>query len=550
MKKWMGLLLTAVLCVACVAAGVCEPLFVDNKETDKVYPERLNLRAEPSRGGAIIGLYYTGAEVEVLGFEKDYVKVSIGGVTGYMASDYLITEEEAVRRYGENSGFGACRAAMVDLGGLWVESVSVLEKKDVQSAALAQLTNGMEVELVGILDDDWAYIRAQDGETAVQGYVPLNVLVDVAVYDAMIIAGSSADTRTILYSAPNDRGEELISLKNGAACFAAFGRKEGNWVKVRVGGMTGWIRYTQADNLHPLDANATRSTVPYYPLVMQTKKQAPLYSKAGDMDAPYMTLERDVQVEVLAEEEQYVYVRTLVDGVGTYQNGDYGYIAIEELTLAEVTGSMGVAQADDGDLPVLILDKPESDAQRIGALIAGAQVRISDFTQSDYVQIALGDITGYVPKSQIRALGDGGAKASDRIPQRATLLEDASLLNIPGGEAAYQVGKGSRVYMLAVCGQYAYVQADTEFGFGNGEVKMGFIQLDKLNAPASTTHLVAHVNKDKINMRKIGSMEGEILAKARLGEVLRVADYGQGWTCVVTPAGKRGYVKTMYLEFE
>ena len=37
---------------------------------------------------------------------------------------------------------------------------------------------------------------------------------------------------------------------------------------------------------------------------------------------------------------------------------------------------------------------------------------------------------------------------------------------------------------------------------------------------------------------------------ARLGERLRVADYGVDWTCVVTPDGKRGYMMTSYLEFE
>ena len=104
--------------------------------------------------------------------------------------------------------------------------------------------------------------------------------------------------------------------------------------------------------------------------------------------------------------------------------------------------------------------------------------------------------------------------------------------------------------MLAVLGEYAFVQADAKPGIESGEPQMGFAALSKLNAPASTTHLTAYVTKDKINMRESGSKTAEIVGRARLGERLRVADYGQEWTGVVTPEGKRGYVMTQYLTFE
>jgi len=78
----------------------------------------------------------------------------------------------------------------------------------------------------------------------------------------------------------------------------------------------------------------------------------------------------------------------------------------------------------------------------------------------------------------------------------------------------------------------------------------GFIELDALNAPASTTHLTAVVTTDKVNMRQEGSASAGIVAKARLEERLLVADYGIEWTCVVKPDGKRGYLMTKYLDFE
>lgn len=552
MKKWLTMLAVVTLMLAIACAGLGETLYVDNRETDKIYPERLNLRAEPSKNGAILGLYYTGAQVNAQGEEGDYTKVSVGGVEGYMASEYLITAEEAVARYGNGSGFGDCRAAQVDLCGLWENEINVVEEPDKESRLLLTLHHGDAVRLVGIYGEQWAYVAAEaDGETLL-GYMPLESLIDTLGCRVMIVASGKADSRTILYNAPNTKAQELMSLKNGTPCLALFGRKEGNWIKVRVGGVTGWIKYTQADNLAPLSEGQARSTVPYYPLAMQTRTDALLYSAQGDKDSAYMTLGAEMKVEVLAECGDDVYVRTMDGGAGAYDCGDYGYMALSDLTLAQSEGGAGIAQADDSDLPVVILAEADAEAAMLGAMIPGAQARIVDFTQTDFVKIALGDVTGYVLKTQIRALGEGGETASDRIPQRAALLEDCALRAgmDKGAEETAQVNAGERVYMLAVCGEWAYVKAGDTADLGEKDERIGFVPLSSLNAPASTTHLTAHVTEDKINMRDRASKEGNIIGRARLGERLRVADYGVDWTCVVTPDGKRGYMMTSYLEFE
>ena len=552
MRKWIVLQLAVTLVLALACTGMCETLYVDNQETDKVYPERLNLRTEPSKNGAILGLYYTGAQVEAQGTEGDYTKVTVGGVDGYMASEYLITAEQAVARYGEDSGFGSCRAAQVDLCGLWENETDLLEAPDKTSQLLLTLHHGDAVRLVGIYGEQWAYVAVEaDGET-VLGYTPLESLIDVQGYRVMIVASGKADSRVILYDAPNAKAKEIMSLKNGTPCLALFGRKEGNWIKVRVGGETGWIKYTQAGNLEPLAQDQARSTVPYYPLVMQTRTDALLYSVRNDKSSPYMTLGAEMKVEVLAECDNAVYVRTMDGGAGAYDCGDFGYMALADLALSQSEGGMGIAQTDEDDLPVVILKEADSASDMLGALVPGAQARIVDFTQTDYVKIALGDVTGYVLKTQIRALGTGGATASERIPQRASLLADGVLragMKTSAQESA-TVQKGERVYMLAVCGDWAYVKAGDSPALGETGERVGFVQLSSLNAPASTTHLTAHVTEDKINIRDEASREGGIIGRARLGERLRVADYGVDWTCVVTPDGKRGYMMTSYLEFE
>ena len=551
-RAWLALALALLLSALC-AVGACETLYVDNRETDKIYPERLNMRDEPSKTGGILGLYYTGAQVEVLAVEnEDYAKVEIGGMTGYMAREYLISWEEAISRYGENSGFGDCRVAEIDLTGMWRSTVPLLPTTDANSISLGTLRTGDSVALVGIIDD-WAYISAEISGEKKYGYVPLNTLTDVGERKVLIVAGKRADSQTNLYAAANDKADIIMSLKNGTACFSVFGRKEGEWRRVRVGGVTGYVRYTQTANLYEL-GNQSRSVVPYYPLQMQTKGDTLLYSVKGDSAQRFMTLGQEMKVEVLAESGDSAYVRTLEGGAGAYDCGDFGFVSLSSLALTQAGTSVGVAQVDDGDLPAIIYAEPETDAKAIGALCSGAQVRIASFTQTDYAEVSLGEMTGYVLKDALRILGSEGESASERIPQRATVSSTLTLAQKPGqsDKDGETVEAGNRVYMLGMVGDWAYVRAADKPGLDtqDGEDHTGFAALSDLNAPASTTHLVAYVTTDKVNLRSEGSSQtGKIIGKLRLTERLRVADYGTSWTCVVKPDGTRGYVMTKYLDF-
>jgi len=556
MKKTMTVILTLVMLAMMMACAWGESLYVDNRETDKVYPERLNLRAQPSKTGAIIGLYYTGAQVENLGVENDeFTKVSIGGVNGYMASEYLITMEEAVRRYGEDSGFGDCRAAQVDLTGMWMEELTLYSDTDLGSAGAGVIRNGAEVALVGVLDD-WAYIAAELEGSRVMGYVPLDYLTDVGELKACVIAGAKADSRTILYDAPNNRAKEVMSLKNGTVCFNLFGRKEGEWRRVRVGGVSGWIKYTQTSSLFSLTDRKNRSTVPYYPLMMQAKKDILLLQEQENHAGAYMTLGKDMKVELLAECGDYAYVRTLEGGAGAYDCGDFGYVKIGDLTLAQVGESVGVAQADNDDVPVILLETPDADAKVLGALCPGAQVRIIEYTQTDYVHVTLGELRGYMPKDEIRVLVLQEDEPSDRIPLRASVRKDTVMKNAPSDKTkeGQMISKGERVYMLGTFGSWAFVQHASGAGLdpmNAANDRTGFMKIEDLNAPDGTTHLMAFVNTDKVNLRSKGSStDGGIIGRTRMDERLRVAEYGNDWSAVVTPKGTRGFIMTKYLDFE
>lgn len=557
-KRFLTAML-ATMMAASAATASAQLMYVDNHETDKIHPERLNLRAEASAMGDLLGLYYSGTKVDTLDESKDgYVKVTISGVTGYMSEEYLIDEETARVEHGDDETFYAGRAAQVDLSGMWMTSLPIYETPEEGAQSLGSVAHGANVNLWGIVGDGWAYVTAPVGEEEVRGYVQLNALTDVEEYKALVIAGEKADSRLILYAAPNTKSKALMSLKNGTTCFNLFARSVGGWRKVRVGGVTGWIREMYTPGFELL-SETPRGSIPYYPLLMQTKKETLLYSAAGDVSSTYMTLGKEMKVEVLAESGDYAYVRTFEGGAGVYDRGDYGYIALSELSLTTADTFVALAQVDEGDLPAVILAQPDPQAEMIGALCAGAQVRITDFTQTDYMQVQLGSgedaVKGYVQKDSLRMLTGAQDELTDRIPQRASLIRAYELVAAHGDQesAAVSLSAGDRVYMYGMVNGLAYVRAGQTPNLDPADVTQdgtGFIELSALNAPVSTTHLTAFVNTDKVNMRKEGSASAGIIGKARLEERLRVADYGTEWTCVVKEDGTRGYVKTEYLVFE
>ena len=119
---------------------------------------------------------------------------------------------------------------------------------------------------------------------------------------------------------------------------------------------------------------------------------------------------------------------------------------------------------------------------------------------------------------------------------------------------AETVSSGARVYMFGKFGDWAYVLAgdspSLDVTATTGD-HAGFVPLAALNAPASTTHLTASVLKDKVNVRsEADNQSGAIIGKARTGDRLLVTDYGNKWTGVVLPNGKRGYMMTEYLQFD
>ncbi len=532
-------------------AAIAQTRIVDNRDQEKITSERLNLRTTASASGDVVGSYYTGTEVEIISEEETegYIHVTVGGKTGYMASDYLQDSDVYTSLYGAPKG----RSGEVNLVGLWLTSESMHSDAKSDSETIATLTDGTPVEVYGFVGN-WAYVKTNVEGTDLYGYLPQNSISESGNSKIAILMSNDNTGNVPLMSLPNKKSDELMVVQNGTPGIILFGRSSRTWYHIRIGGVSGWVQNEPASLIFL--SGAPRSSVPYYPPLMQTKEEVLLTSQPGNTDHGYITLGEEMKVEVLGiTNGGYAYVRTYEGGAGAYESGDFGYLLSSSLMAVEGLNSIGVAQADDGDIPVVLLNTPDKNARTIGALVPGAEVRIGEYTQTDYVQLSLSGLTVYTMKKNIRLLTEGSGTPSDRIPQRSIVVNDTALLSEPvnGAKETGTVAAGSKVYMLAKCGEWAFVNAAARPHLNPGDASqdlLGFVRLSQLSAPAGTTHLTATVTTDKVNMRERADRSSRIVAKARLGELLRVADYGTNWTCVIREDGTRGFLMTEYLNFD
>ena len=116
--------------------------------------KRLNLRSGPSKNGAVLGKYYSGTMVNLLGEERDgWVRVSIGGTAiGYVQAAYLAADGENVknsmltRTIQNKSGTG----------------LNLRETPSTKAKSLGTYRNGKQVTVFGVYGG-WAHVMV-DGK--------------------------------------------------------------------------------------------------------------------------------------------------------------------------------------------------------------------------------------------------------------------------------------------------------------------------------------------------------------------------------------------------
>lgn len=143
------------------AAGCVNPsgwAMVNNPDT----ADRLHLRQRPDAKAYSLGRYYNGTPMRILSSSKDWLEVSIGGVTGWMMKDY-VAQDYAMQQVPSSLPMKHITCADG-------ETVSLYADQHAQQTS-AVLNKGDRVLLLGYCSDSWYHVLAP--EQWVYGYVSM-----------------------------------------------------------------------------------------------------------------------------------------------------------------------------------------------------------------------------------------------------------------------------------------------------------------------------------------------------------------------------------------
>ena len=199
----------------------------------------LNVRKTPESFGEVIGKLYRGGACEIIDTSKDgWYKISSGGVTGYVSSQYIHTGEKA-REMAEE--FVAERA-IVQADKLNVRS-EASQNGEVVGQVLAN-----ERYLVRGREEGW--IQIEDGYISAD-YVEIELALDEAhkqdmrttvlsLYDNLGVSNVSGYLN--IRDNPSERTGKIIGkLESNAGCDIISETDDG-WYKIRSGKVTGYVK--------------------------------------------------------------------------------------------------------------------------------------------------------------------------------------------------------------------------------------------------------------------------------------------------------------------
>jgi uncharacterized protein YgiM (DUF1202 family) len=215
-KSALSCLLVLMLCLS--------PLAVLAGEMGTVHTNRggnLNLRAAPSDTAAVLASYPSGKWVEVLEAGKTWYKVSVDGLTGYMAARYVSLGNVTVVTDAKVSGAAGY--------------INLRQSASYSAAVLATCPNGTRVKFLGSSN---GFYKVQVGELV--GYMAQSLVrLDDAKTQTYAYVRTNNGGNLNLRSTPNLAGQVLASFASGTQ--VAVLQKDGSWSKVKVQGATGYM---------------------------------------------------------------------------------------------------------------------------------------------------------------------------------------------------------------------------------------------------------------------------------------------------------------------
>ena len=199
----------------------------------------LNVRKTPKSFGEVVGRLPKGGACEILDTSTDgWYKVSSGGVTGYVSSQYVYTGDEAKKLAAEN----VAERAVIN-----ADKLNVRSEPKADADVVDQVFKNERYDIKG-QQDGW--IQISDGYISAD-YVTVKYALDEAIkqdmrqtvlslYDNLGVSNVS-NYLNVRDNPDEQRGKIIAKLPSNAGCDILDTSTSG-WYKIRSGNITGYVK--------------------------------------------------------------------------------------------------------------------------------------------------------------------------------------------------------------------------------------------------------------------------------------------------------------------
>ena len=199
----------------------------------------LNVRKTPESFGEVIGKLPKGGACEILDTSTDgWYKISSGGVTGYVSSQYVYTGDEAKKLAAEN----VAERAVID-----ADKLNVRSEPKADANVVEQVFKNERYDIKG-QQDGW--IQISSGYISAD-YVTVKYALDEAIkqdmrqtvlslYDNLGVSNVS-NYLNVRDNPDEKKGKIIAKLPSNAGCDILDTSTSG-WYKIRSGNITGYVK--------------------------------------------------------------------------------------------------------------------------------------------------------------------------------------------------------------------------------------------------------------------------------------------------------------------